>query len=429
MIRAGLVLALLVWVGLLAAPLAAQQRTPQANPHGQGYKLPPGKYQRAVAYSHWQYAMHFLGVLWTVGTLVVILNLRVAPRLRNWAQHISGRRLLQAALFVPGLMLVLNLPHLPLEMFGHWLDRRYDQSIQGWISWLWDWTKGELLGFVIAIVLAWILYGSIRRSPRGWWLHFWLASLPLLVFLLFIQPLLIEPMFFEFKPLGETQPALVDALLKVVGRGGLTIPADRMYEMKASEKLNSLNAYVSGIGSSKRVVVWDTTIAKMTAPQIQLVFGHEMGHYVLNHVPKEIAIFAVLLLLALLATYHGMNWALERWGPRLEIRGVEDWASLPLLILICTLAVFVAEPIANTVSRYFEHQADIYAIEVTFGLIPPAAQTGAETFQVLGETGLAEPDPNPLIKFWLYDHPSISERVRFAQQYDPWSRNETKYGR
>jgi len=176
-------------------------------------------------------------------------------------------------------------------------------------------------------------------------------------------------------------------------------------------------------------VVWDTTIAKMTAPQIQFVFGHEMGHYVLNHVPKEIAIFAVLLLLALLATYHGMNWALERWGPRLEIRGVEDWASLPLLILICTLAVFVAEPIANTVSRYFEHQADIYAIEVTFGLIPPAAQTGAETFQVLGETGLAEPDPNPLIKFWLYDHPSISERVRFAQQYDPWSRNETKYGR
>jgi STE24 endopeptidase len=429
MIRAGLVLALLVWVGLLAAPIAAQQRTAQANPQSQGYKLPPGKYERAVAYSHWQYAMHFWGVLWTVGTLVVILNLRVAPRLRNWAQHISGRRLLQAALFVPGLMLVLNLPHLPLEMFGHWLDRRYDQSIQGWISWLWDWTKGELLGFGIAIVLAWILYGAIRRSPRRWWLHFWLASLPLLVFLLFIQPLVIEPMFFEFKPLGETQPALVDALLKVVGRGGLTIPADRMYEMKASEKLNSLNAYVSGIGSSKRVVVWDTTIAKMTAPQIQFVFGHEMGHYVLNHVPKEIAIFAVLLLLALLATYHGMNWALERWGPRWEIRGVEDWASLPLLILICTLAVFVAEPIANTVSRYFEHQADIYAIEVTFGLIPPAAQTGAETFQVLGETGLAEPDPNPLIKFWLYDHPSISERVRFAQQYDPWSRNETKYGR
>src|SRR4030095_6199192 len=105
------------------------------------------------------------------------------------------------------------------------------------------------------------------------------------------------------------------------------------------------------------------------------------------------------------------------------------WASLPLLILILTAVGFAAEPIANTVSRYFEHQADIYAIEVTFGLIPPAAQTGTEVFQILGESALAEPDPNPLIEFWLYDHPSISERMRFAQQYDPWSRNETKYVR
>ena len=111
------------------------------------------------------------------------------------------------------------------------------------------------------------------------------------------------------------------------------------------------------------------------------------------------------------------------------MRGVEDWASLPLLILICTAVGFVAEPISNSISRYFEHEADIYAIEVTFGLIPPAAQTGSETFQILGEIGLAEPDPNPLIEFWLYDHPSISRRVMFAQQYDPWSSNETKYVR
>jgi len=373
--------------------------------------------------------MHFLGVLWTVGTLAAILNRRVAPRLRDWAERASARRFLQAAIFVPSLMLAINLPRLPLEMFGHWLDRHYDQSVQGWISWLWDWAKGELLGFILAITLAWMLYGAIRRSPRRWWFDFWLASLPILVFLFFIQPLVIEPMFFEFKPLGETQPALLDAMLRVVARGGLSIPAERMYVMNASEKLNSLNAYVSGLGASKRVVVWDTTIAKMTAPQIQFVFGHEMGHYVLNHIPKGIPPLAVLLLLAMLAGYRGMNWALEPWGSRWEMRGVEDWASLPLLILICTAVGFVAEPISNSISRHFEHEADIYAIEVTFGLIPPAAQTGSETFQILGEIGLAEPDPNPLIEFWLYDHPSISRRVMFAQQYDPWSSNETKYVR
>jgi Zn-dependent protease with chaperone function len=330
-------------------------------------------------------------------------------------------------LFVPGLLLTLDVGRLPLDLVGHWVSRHYDQSVQGLGSWLWDWTKGELLEFVIAIVLGWILYGVIRSSPRRWWFHFWLASLPILIFLLFIGPVVIEPMFFDFKPLGETQPALVDALLRVTERGGLSIPADRMYEMKASEKLNSLNAYVTGIGASRRVVVWDTTIAKMTPPQIQLVFGHEMGHYVLNHIPKQIGFLAGLLLLALLAGYHGMNWALGRWGSLWDIRGVEDWASLPLLILIFVAAGFVAEPITNSMSRYFEHQADIYGLEVTFGIIPAAAQTGTETLQILGEADLAEPDPNPLIEFWLYDHPSISKRVAFAQRYDPWSRHETLY--
>src|SRR5262249_28502224 len=144
---------------------------------------------------------------------------------------------------------------------------------------------------------------------------------------------------------------------------------------------------------------------------------------------KAIALLAALLFFVLLAGYHGMGWALERWRSRWDIRGVEDWASLPLLLLISTAVLFAAEPITNSVSRYQERQADIYAIEVTFGLIPPAAQTASEVYQILGETALAEPDPNPLIELWLYDHPSISQRVRFAQQYDPWSRNETQYVR
>src|SRR5262249_48642238 len=187
------------------------------------------------------------------------------------------------------------------------------------------------------------LYAAIWQSPRRWWFHFWLASLPILVFLLFIEPIVIEPLFFDFKLLGETRPTLVDALAKVVDRGRLSIPADRMYEMNAREKLKSLNAYVSGIGVSKRVVVWDTTIQKMTTPQIQFVFGHEMGHYALNHIPKMIAFLAVFLLVALLAGYHGVNRALERWRSRWDIRGVEDWASLPLLALVVTVVSFAAE--------------------------------------------------------------------------------------
>ena len=404
----------------------AQVRTP-SNPQAKPYTLPPGKYERAVAYSHWQYAMHFLGVLWAAGTLLAILEFRLAPRLRTWAQNASHRRFLQAAIFVPGFLLMVDFARLPLDSLGHAIDRHYDQSVQEWGSWTFDWTKGELLELGIGIVLGWILYAAIWRSPRRWWLHFWFASLPILVFLLFIQPMVIEPLFFDFEPLVATQPNLVDALEKVVARAGLSIPPERIYLMKASEKLTYLNAYVAGLGPSQRVVVWDTIVAKMTPPQIQFVFGHEMGHYKLGHIPQKIAILAILLLIALYTGYRVMAWALSRWGNRWDIRGVEDWASLPLLILIFTAFSFAAEPIVNSISRYYEHEADIYGAEVTFGLIPPAAQTGTDALQTLGEAGLEEPNPNPLIEFWLYDHPSISERMAFVQSYDPWSRHETQF--
>jgi STE24 endopeptidase len=423
MFRMCSILALYAWLSI--TPMCAQQ--PPANPQATRSTLPPGKYERAVAYSHWQYGMHFLGVLWASGALLAALRYRLAPLLRTWAESASRLRFLQAAMFVPALLFALDAARLPLDLFGHWLDLDYDQSIQSWASWGLDWGKGELIEFALAIVLGWILYTLLWRSPRRWWFHFWLASLPILVLLLFIQPWVIEPMFFQFEPLSLTQPNLVDSIEKVVARGDLVIPQERIFLMKASAKLNSINAYVSGIGASKRIVVWDTAIAKMTPSQILFVFGHEMGHYVLGHVPKQIAILSVLLLAGLFVAYRAMIWALGHWGREWEIRGMEDWASLPVLLLIVTVFAFVSEPITNGVSRYFEHQADVYGTEVTFGLIPPAAQTGADAFQILAEVDLSEPDPNPLIEFWLYNHPSIAERIAFVQQYDPWSQNQTRY--
>jgi STE24 endopeptidase len=418
MLRILLTVALLT---LAATPALAQDTQTQS------YHLPPGKYERAVEYSHVQYAIHFLGILWTAGALLGMLNYRLAPRLRTWVEEWTRRRFVQAALFVPGLLFALDISRLPLDVFAHHVELHFDQSVQGWWSWLWDWTKGELLELLLAALLGWMLYALIRRSLRRWWFHFWLASLPVVVFLIYVQPIVIEPLFFEFEPLVFRQPNLVDSIERVVERGGLSIPPERIYLMKASKKLNSLNAYVDGIGSSKRVVVWDTTIAKMTPPQILYVFGHEMGHYVLGHIPKMIVFTMALLLGAMAGAYRGVGWALERWGSRWEIRGVKDWASLPLLLLIFVACGFLAEPVINTASRYIEHQADIYGIKVTFGFIPPAAQTGPEVFQILGETDLAEPDPNPLIEFWMFSHPSIAKRVAFAQQYDPWSRHEMRY--
>src|SRR5262249_45105750 len=153
------------------------------------------------------------------------------------------------------LTLALDVLNLPPGIYDQYLALHFDQSVQSWPSWLWDWTKGELISFVITTILVFVLYAVIRRSPRRWWFYFWLASLPILFTIIFLEPVVIEPLFFKFEPLAARHAALVDELEKVVARGGLAIPPERMFEMKASEKLKSLNAYVTGLGASKRVVV------------------------------------------------------------------------------------------------------------------------------------------------------------------------------
>ena len=415
-----------ILLALLCAPgvSAQEQPSPGGRAETATYRLPPDKYQKAVAYSRAKYRLHFVGVAWGLLTLGALLILKVAPKYRVLAEVSSRRRFLQALVFTPLFLFTTDLLSLPLQAYSQQLARFYEQSVQGWGSWLWDWTKGELIGFIIATFLVWILYGSIRRSPRRWWFYFWLASIPIIIFLLFITPVVIQPLFFKFESLEARQPTLVGEIEKVVSRGGLSIPPQRMFEMKASEKLKSVNAYVTGFGASKRVVVWDTTIEKMTTPQTLFFFGHEMGHYVLGHIPKLIGFVAVVLLVFLFLGYHAMGWTLSRWGDRLAIREASDWASLPVLLLFLSLFSFLAEPLTNSFGRRIEHEADVYGLEVIHGLVPDSAQVAAESFQILGEIYLADPAPSRFIKVWLYDHPPLAERVVFAREYDPWSKGE-----
>jgi Zn-dependent protease with chaperone function len=370
------------------------------------YSLPPDKLQRAVDYAHAGYALHFGSELLSIAILAAIIVTGLGAKFRDWAEAASKRRFIQAMIFIPLLLIFNDLLYLPANIYGQHLELKFDQSIQTWPSWLWDWTKTELIALVCAIPLAFLLYAVIRRSPRRWWLHFWLATLPVIAAVMYLEPMIIEPMFYRFQPLAEQHPVLVDQLEALVGRAGLSIPRDRMFEMKASEKVNSLNAYVSGFGGSRRVVVWDTTLDKLTTPETLFVFGHEMGHYVLNHIRNSL----LLLALALLALFWAGSHIVRRLVP-----DVSDWTSLPVLLLIVAIASAIAEPVVNSYSRWQEHQADLYALEITHGTVPTAA--AAHSFQVMGEIGLDEPNPNPFIVFWLYSHPSTSSRFDLAQRY------------
>jgi STE24 endopeptidase len=416
---------LLLFVLLAIAP--APSRSQPINEATFTYSLPPDKLQRAIEYTHARNWLHFTGEIYAIAAPVAILLLGLSAKFRNWAEATSRRRFVQALIFVPLILLVNDLLYLPIELYSQHLERKFDQSIQSWPSWFWDWTKGELLATLVAILLLYILYAVIRRSPRRWWFYFWLAALPILFTGIFIEPFLIEPLFNKFEPLANKRAALVNQLEKVVARGNLAIPPDRMFEMNASKKVNSLNAYVTGIGASKRVVVWDTTLAKLTSDEVLSVFGHEMGHYVLGHVLNSLLLAIPFALLALYAGYRILLWLLARWGASWHIRAQDDWASIQVLVVIAALFGFFSEPVINTYSRWQEHQADIYGLEVIHGIVPNPSAVTAHTFQVLGEESLDEPNPNPFLVFWTFSHPSISERMAFSGSYDPWTKGRQKF--
>ena len=385
------------------------------------YTLPPDLYKKARDRSRIQFRLAVIGFIYGLVVLWVILRWRISSAYRNWAECFSSRHFLQAVIFAPLILLTIAVLTLPLDIYGEVVDKRFGLSVQGWGSWSWDWIKAEIVLLIIGAILVYLLYAVIRHSPRRWWFYFWLVALPLGLLLVFITPWVIDPLFHKFEPLQQKDPALTAALEQMVQRAGVDIPPQRMFWMGAGEKTTELDAYVTGFGASKRIVVWDNTIAKMNTPQIVFAAGHETGHYVLQHIPKGITFFALLFLLLFYVGYRCIGWVLARWGAGWGVRGVDDWASLPALMLLLSIFSFAVNPITSAVSRYFEHQADRYGLEVTHGLTPDSGQVAAQAFQVLGEVDLADPDPNPVAVFLYHDHPTISDRIRFALTYDPWS--------
>jgi STE24 endopeptidase len=386
------------------------------------YTLPPDREQKARALAKIRLRLYIVNLIYGFVILLVILQWKLAPKYRDVAERASSSRFVQLLVYSPLLVLTMDVMALPTGIYDNWIQRAYGISVQGWGSWFWDWTKGEIVSVIISTIFIGILYLVIRKSPRRWWFYFWLASLPIGLALVFLQPVVVDPLFHKFEPLATKDPGLTIELEKMVQRAGENIPPERMYWMGAGEKTTGLNAYVTGFGASKRMVVWDTTIARMTTPQIVFVAGHEMGHYVLNHIPKGMIFFAVLLFVGFYLGFRLIGWVLQRWGPQWGIRGLDDWASLPALLLLISVLATIIQPIGNTFSRYVEHQADQYGLEVTHGLTPDAGQVAAQSFNTLGDVNLSDPDPSPLKVFLIYDHPAIPDRIRFALEYDPWSK-------
>jgi STE24 endopeptidase len=413
----------------VAPRVVAAQSTPAPAPASaspkNAYSLSPEKLAKAIALSRIRNIMDIVGGLWGIAVLWLLLATRATVHLDAWAQRISARRWMQGLVFFAAFLVITALASLPLDWFGQHVERSYDISVQGWGSWIGD--QGKALGLTlifgapVLLLFNWI----VCRWPRRYWLGIWVATLPLLVLSIFMQPLL-EPVFNKFEPLSQNHPGLVVQLEKVVARTGTNIPPERMFLMKASAKTNGLNAYVSGLGATKRIVVWDTTAGSVPDDEVLFIFGHESGHYVLHHIPKLIAGMAFALFFIYWACAGFAAWLARKFGPRWQLVQIEGYplasrAGFVVLLFAISVAGFVLEPVNNSFSRHFEHQADVYGQEAIHGVVPDPQKTAVSAFNHLGEAWLEDPNPSPLIEFWEFSHPSTQHRAIFAQNYNPWA--------
>lgn len=397
---------------------------PPATDDTQRYSLSHERYEKAVAYSRAGYTLYFLSVFVGFAVLFVALRFGFVARVRDFAQRTSENNIVQGLLFIPLLVIVLDFVELPVHAAWHALSLHYEQSVQRWGSWLLDWSKAELITMAFLTLMGLILFFIIRRSPHRWWFYFWLVALPIILAVFILEPIVIDPLFFKFEPLSDRHPALTTDLQKLTERAGLQIPRERMFLMNASTKTNQLNAYVTGFGASKRVVIFDTVIQKMTAQETLFIFGHESGHYVLNHVRNGFFFTAALLLVAMYLSYRLLHILLGHSGSSWKVYGAQDWAALAILLLALEGIMFLSSPIINGFSRMQEHNADVFGLELIHGIVPNSSQVAAHAFQAMGEIDLADPNPPAFITFWMYSHPPLAERLVFAHSYDPWGKHE-----
>lgn len=384
------------------------------------YTLPPDKLEKAIHLSHCRAALHFGGIAWTLLVLWLLVQWGLGERIHNWASSLTQKIWLRGFLVAPIWLALLSLLGLPLDAASHAVSLHYGLSIQHWAGWFRDWALSSLLFILFGTLALACLYFLMRQSSRRWWLWFWLLTIPVEVLGVYALPVLIDPLFDHFSPLEKSDPALVAQLERVAVKGGINIPLSRMFLMDASAKSTGVNAYVTGFGASKRIVVWDTALKLPSKDEILFIYGHEQGHYVLGHIFEGLVFSFALIFLGYWVAYRFMRWLVERYGNAWRIPSVADWSSVGLILLVMTLLSFLAEPIGNAFSRRIEHQADVYGQEVIHGLVANPQEVATQDFQRLGEIWLDNPSPNRFVVWWTYSHPPTSERMRFAAEYDPW---------
>jgi STE24 endopeptidase len=341
--------------------------------------------------------------------LVMLLVTGWTGRLRDWSYLGAGQHYFLAVfLYVLMFSVIAKALNAPFDFIGFRLEHQYHLSNQKLRSWLWDECKGWLVSLVMGTIMVELIYGIIRIAPQRWWIIAWAVFIGLFLLMAQLAPVVLMPIFYKFEPLAND--SLRDRLTKLGERAGTRVRG--VYEWKLSEKSNKANAALTGLGSTRRIILSDTLLQNYSDDEIEAILAHELGHHVHKHILKSIFTQVAITFFAFWLINVVLRFVIAKdWFPVLGSR-LYDFANLPLIVLVATVLGFVLMPALNAISRHHERQADRYAWENT-----PAIEPFITSMQKLADQNLAERQPNKVIEALFHSHPSIGKRIAAAESW------------
>jgi len=370
-------------------------------------QIPADKTARSDAYFEGGYWMLLWDFLYGVAVALLLLNLRWSARMRDLAERVTRFKLIHTFVYWMQYLVLTTILVFPLTVYeDYFREHKYGLATQTFGPWMGDQLKGLGVNLVLGGLLAVMLFGVVRRLPRTWWIWGSVVTTLFLIFASLIAPVYIVPIFNKVTRLDD--PKIVDPILSMARANG--IPATNVYEIDASRQTTRMSANVSGLANTMRITLNDNLLRRGSPEEIQAVMGHEMGHYVMNHVYKGIMFFLIVTVLAFACLRWALEWTLQRWGEKWQIRGVGDTAVLPLVVLLVSIFGFVTTPVMNTFTRTQEYEADMY------GLNTSRQPDGfAQAAIHLGE--YRKMSPGPIEEWIFFDHPSGRNRIYAAMRW------------
>jgi STE24 endopeptidase len=356
----------------------------------------------------------WLGIAdFAVGTAFLVLLMTTGWS--GWLRDLALRRgfqnyTLALFLYLFFLLLISKVLGLGLDYYGFRLERKFQLSTQRMRSWMWDEVKGFLVGLVMAGIVVELLYFMIRQSPQHWWLMTWALFMGLIVLMAQLAPVVLFPIFYKFEPLDNED--LRRRLVLLGERAGTRVRG--VYRWKLSEKSKKANAALTGLGSTRRIILADTLLDNYAPEEIEAVLAHELGHHVHRHILKSILVQAGITLFGFWVANFVLHYAVDHH----TFEELSDFANLPLLAITATVISLLLMPALNAYSRYNERQADLYAFESIVSVEPFIS-----SMNKLAQQNLAERTPSKWIELLFHSHPAISRRVAAAEK---WNRTQNE---